>query len=182
MILTNVRLNWIKFPNDAGKYSICILVPKNSTSATNLLAAAAAAKESGINRKKFTKAQANSSNFKAGIRDGDIEAAEETQPADYKGHWFINLSNINPPGVVYANNVPANYNILYPGCYGHVDVDIYPFYNQKENARGITGSINNIMFVRDGDRLDGRPPAQSATDAFADFATDTPDESSSSEG
>ena len=180
MILANVRLNWVKIalPDDKGNYGVTILVPKNSPAALQLLAARDLAIKKGIETKKFSKAQSMAATFKTGVRDGDEEAATEQQPPYYKGHWFINASNASQPGVVDANNLPANPNILYAGCVAHVDINVFPYFNQKENARGVTASIENIMFREDAERWDGRPTPKAATEAFAAFADsgeDTPD-------
>jgi len=175
MILTNVRLNWVKVerPDDKGKYGVCILVPKNSPAAENLLQAKNLALKKGIETQKFSKAQSMASNFRAGVRDGDEEAKTGQQPEYYKGHWFINASNVTQPGIVDENNLPANPSIIYSGCIAHVDINVFPYFNQRENARGITASIENIMFREHAERLDGRPAPKPATEAFAAFAPES---------
>lgn len=55
---------------------------------------------------------------------------------------------------------------FYSGCYCKVSIAI-GYFNTKGN-RGVHFILNNIMKVKDGDRLGG------ATDAFSDFGVDKP--------
>lgn len=178
MILQNVKVNWVFIaePNDKGRYAVRVMVPKDTPSAKALLDARDLALKKGIAAEKFTLPQTKAGNFMKGVRDGDEEAETGQQPPLYHGYWFINASSDLQPGVVDENNLPAKPDIIYSGCICHVDIDLFPFYNKKENARGITASINNLMFREHGDRLDGRPASKAANEAFAAFAPDKSDD------
>jgi hypothetical protein len=85
---------------------------------------------------------------------------------EYKGHFFVNASSKNKPGVVGPDAKPMfDAEEFFSGCYGRADINFFP-YNQAGN-RGIGCGLNNLMMTRQGERLDGR---QKAEDAFAAFA------------
>jgi hypothetical protein len=60
---------------------------------------------------------------------------------------------------------------IYSGCFCHIEVSAYPF--KRSGNNGVGWGLNNVMFVSDGDRLDGRRSAQSA---FASLAPQEPSE------
>lgn len=110
------------------------------------------------------------------LRDGDAELESGDQEDKvYKGIFFLSASKKaakGKPGVVDENLKPVmDADKIYSGCYCNIDVNNYP-YDQAGN-KGIGWGLNNIMFVEDGDRLDGQ---QSAQDAFASLAPETPEE------
>lgn len=107
------------------------------------------------------------------LRDGDAELAEgiKTDPI-YKGKVFLNCSSNDAPGVVDSSAQPLmDKNMLYAGCIVRLDVNPFPYIHSGNS--GIGWGLNHVMFVREGDRLDGRVAAE---DAFAKFATDTDSE------
>ena len=59
---------------------------------------------------------------------------------------------------------------FFSGCYGRADINFFP-YNQAGN-RGVGVGLNNLMLVKEGERLDGR---QKAEDAFKDFTEESTD-------
>ena len=48
---------------------------------------------------------------------------------------------------------------LYSGCYCHLDVNFAPFNNE---SRGVGAYLNNIMLVKEGERLYGRQAPEEA--------------------
>ncbi len=60
---------------------------------------------------------------------------------------------------------------FYSGCYVHIQVNPYPYKNSGNS--GVGWGLQNVMFVEDGDRLDGR---RTADEAFASLAPSTPTE------
>lgn len=178
MIITNVRFSYLNAfktaPNPSGdlKFSASILIPKASKQLPDIRAAINKAAQSGIEKNKFTAAQ-----VKAGIRiplrDGDEEFEAETRGPEYKGCFFINSSSDNRPGVVDSNLQPIiDSDEFYSGCYGHADINFFP-YNAAGN-RGVGVGLNNLLKVKDGERLDGRVAAGDAFAKYAETPNDAP--------
>jgi len=177
MITPLVRFSYLRVfearANQSGqlKFSASLLIPKSDTTGiAGLQAAIDAAIQKGIDTNKFTKAQIKS--LRVPLRDGDEEFEAGNRGPEYKGHFFFNASSDNRPGVVKAQKGSApvpifDENEFYSGCYGRADVNFFP-YNQVGN-RGVGVGLNNIMMVKEGDRLDGRMKAE---DAFASFTNE----------
>lgn len=171
-----VRLNYLRCfepaatPNGDMKYSVCVLVPKTpeyEPLVKEINAALDKAKTKGINDGKFTKQQTDSSSFKRGMRDGDLDS---DLGAEFRGHYFLNVacSEKDRPGVVDQQAKPIlNRDDIYSGAWGYVDANPYPFSNAGN--RGVAWWFNHVMKVKDGDRLDGKMKAE---DAFASFKVD----------
>lgn len=141
------------------KYSMSILIPKSDTTTVNAInAAIEAAKELGKG-KWGGKVPAV---LKSPLRDGDLEKPDAPE---YEGHYFLNASAKQKPGVIDSKN----HEITDPfavtsGDYGRVSINFYPF-NTNGN-RGIAVGLNNIMKTEDGESLSGK---SRATDDFAQF-------------
>lgn len=104
------------------------------------------------------------------FRDGDAELAsgEKDDPV-YKGKMFLNCSSDNAPGVVGPDAKPLmDQSLLYAGCIVRADINPFPYKNGGNS--GVGWGLNNVMFVCDGDRLDGRKKAE---DAFAGLGTES---------
>lgn len=109
------------------------------------------------------------------IRDGDAELASgDKEGSEYKDRFFINAScnTDQPPGVVGPDAQPLiDQSLIYSGCIVRADIRAFPY--KKGGNCGIGWWLNNIMLVRDGERLDGK---MNAVDAFAEFKEDQPDD------
>ena len=162
-------------PQGVLKFSVSCLIPKTDTEGIKSLQAAInAAVQKGLDINKFTQAQIKS--LRLPIRDGDEEFEAGNRGAEYKGCFFINATSKNKPGVVkaQANSKPVpifDPDEIFSGCYGRVDANFFP-YNQAGN-RGIGFGLNNIMLVKEGERLDGRQRAEDAFSAYTEEATDS---------
>lgn len=134
------------------KYSVCVLIPKSDTKTVNAIKAAIeAAKEAG----KASWGGKVPAGLKVPLRDGDTER----DTAEYKGHWFINASSKNKPGVVDSNvQAILDSDQVYSGCYGRVSINFYA-YNTNGN-RGIAAGLGNVQKVADGEPLSGRSRAE----------------------
>jgi len=165
MIIKDVRVDWL-FVYEAGKqgkYGCTILLPKGSSQEKQVKEAIEKAIIAGVSANKFTAAQTKSATFKGCLRDGDAEIETEGRPVHYKGTSFINCSNANQPGMVDEKLQPImSSDKLYSGCYCNCDVNITGFYHKESGSRGIGAYLQNIMFVRDGERLDGRQAPEEA--------------------
>lgn len=103
------------------------------------------------------------------LRDGDeeLESGDKEGP-EYKGRYFINATSNedDPPGVVGPDALPLmDQSQIYSGCIVRADIKAFP-YKHAGNS-GVGWYLNNVMLVRDGERLDGK---LNAVDAFANFA------------
>jgi hypothetical protein len=157
-------------PSGAMKYSCSLLIPKeDKKSVEEFKKAIDRAIQQG--KEKIWKNRMPKFRYEP-MRDGDaeLESGEKTG-SEYKGCYFINCSSDRAPGVVGPDAKPLmNQDALYAGCWVRVDVNPFPYSNSGNN--GIGWGLNNVMLVKDGDRLDGR---QNAEDAFSSFATETED-------
>lgn len=158
-------------PNPSGKlkFSCALLIPKsNETLVASIRKAIDKATETG--KEKIWKGRVPKFRYEP-LRDGDaeLESGEKTGK-EYAGHYFINSSSDNPPGVVGPDGKPLlDQSKLYAGCYVLADVNPFPYTNSGNS--GIGWGLNNLMLKAAGERLDGR---QAAEDAFAAYA-DTDD-------
>lgn len=104
------------------------------------------------------KAAALPGNYKQAIRDGNEKAELEGYG---EGKVFANLSSRMKPGVVDAEGNDLTPEDIYPGCYLRATVTAYAY--DQGGGKGVALGLQNIRFVRDGERLDSR------TDANEDF-------------
>ena len=143
-------------PNGTLKYSVSILIPKSDKETVTRF------------QKAFEETKAANANYfggsvpkllKGGLRDGD---AEKEDPV-YAGHYFINASSNEKPGVVDADLNPVlDQSEFYSGCYGRASITLYPY--DTSGSKGIAAGLNNVQKLEDGEKLGG------ATSAAADFA------------
>ncbi|OIJ17078.1 hypothetical protein BKP37_00625 [Anaerobacillus alkalilacustris] len=173
VITGKVRLSYVHVfePNsiDGGdeKYSCAILIPKTDKETLRKIKAATdAAKELGKG-KWGGKIPAN---CKTPLRDGDEERPDDEA---YAGHYFLNATSKNKPGVAKPIGKGADGKTkfqeitdtteVYSGCYAKVSLNLYPF--DAKGNRGIAAGLNNVVKVQDGEFLGGRA---SVNDEFAD--------------
>lgn len=177
MIIQNVRLSFVNLfepksieTGATPKYSAVILIDKNDKEAIAAIKAEIErAVTKGVTSNKFTAAATKTQTFRRALRDGDSYYEEDPKPARdaFKGHFFLNASNTEKPGVVDKHLDPIlDKSEVYSGCYAHVDINFFP-YKFQGNA-GIGCSLNNVMKTRDGERLDNRQTAQQAFGALAE--------------
>ena len=104
------------------------------------------------------------------LRDGDKERDSD----EYKGHWFIVCKSDTAPQVVQKEGsriVPLiDESEIYSGVIGYVSVNFYAF---NKGSNGIAAGLNNVLKLKDGKRLSGRPSAESD---FADLDIQTEDD------
>ena len=139
------------------KYSASLIISKkDKKTIADINAAVAAATEQG----KAKWGGKVPKNLKLPLRDGD----EERDDAAYENSFFVNATSNNRPGVLDENkNEMMAKEDLYSGCYAKVSVNFYPF--DQSGNKGIACGLNNIMKVKDGEKLSG---GASAEDDFAD--------------
>lgn len=149
------------------KYSTAILIPKSDKETLRKIKAAVdAAKEIGKS-KWGGKIPAN---CKTPLRDGDEERPDDEA---YAGHYFLNASSKNQPGIAKPIGKGADGKTkfqeitdsteVYSGCYAKVSLNFFPF--DAKGNRGVAAGLNNVVKVQDGEFLGGR---SSVNDEFAD--------------
>lgn len=145
-------------PNGDLKYTICMIFNKDDKDELKQVVQAianAAAGRFGVDPNKWPK------NLKCPLRDGD----EERDNPEYENAYFMNGGNKNKPGIVDANVQPiTDREEFYSGCYARASLSFYSY--DVQGNKGVGTGLNNLMFVRDGGRLDG---AVAAEDDFAEF-------------
>ncbi len=171
VILQDVRCSYVflKEPRanedgSQGKYSIQVLIPKDSPQVAKIKKAIKEAAEA-----KFG-AKVKMGMLKLPLRDGD----EEREGEEYENHYFLNANSARKPGIVNRNNEPADMSDMeeycFSGAYFHTSLNFYAFDHQGK--KGVAVGLNNVMLRKKGDRLDG---TVSATSEFADFAEEDED-------
>jgi len=180
MILENVRVSFVHVvepeENLSGdlKYSCQVHIEKDDKAN---LARVNAGVEKAIAKGKSKSWGGKKPKFRyEPLRDGDAELKSgDVTDKSYEGVMFLNASKdpkYGKVGLVDENLAPIiDSDKIYSGCYCNVDVNPFPYSNSGNN--GVGWGLSNVMFVEDGDRLDGQ---QSANEAFASLAPETAEE------
>lgn len=145
------------------KYSVSLLFESDADLSVMKKAAANALIEKwGPDKENWPK------NLRSPFRDG----SDKDDPL-YDGITFVNVSSVEQPEIVKkVGNVSVpltSTNEVYSGMY--IRASLTAFAYDKKGNRGVSFGLNNVLKVRDGDRLDGRTNAD--TD-FKDFEGDDP--------
>ena len=172
---TNIRLGEVRFSyvnvfsrrptadGSQGKYSVCIVIPKDNKEAVSLFkeafdAACAVGKTTKWNGKVPARVTLP-------LHDGDEERPDSPE---FEGCWYFNCSSNVAPGVRVRENgkiVEAlDEEDFYSGCYGAVTVNLFPYASNGNNGVGV--GLNNVIKTRDGERLSG---GRSADEDFSDL-------------
>lgn len=126
------------------KYSLSILIPKADIATIEKIQEAV--KSAKLKGQEIW-GESTPTDLKLPLRDGDIERADSKE---YEDHYFINASSKYKPGIVDKRlNEIINENEIYPGCYGRVSINLYPF--SKNGQVGIGCGINNVQKICDGE-------------------------------
>lgn len=140
------------------KYSISLLIDKGDVDGVKAIKKAigsAAKAKWGDDKEKWPK------NIYNPLRDGDKEEKEGI----YKGKMFMKAKSGTKPSVVDKSLNPIiDKDEFYPGCICRVSIN---FFGYDEKGIGVALGLNHVMKLKDGERLDGRSPAE---DDFANFA------------
>jgi hypothetical protein len=153
-------------PDDKPKYGCLLLIPKSDKDTMRKLraaqAAAAALGESGkFNGKKLKGAAGTGASWDT-IHDGD-----ETDDPDQEGHWLLNVSAVNKPGIVDRNLQPIlDSTEIYSGMYARVSVNAFPY--NYQGKIGVTFGLNHVQKLADGDFMGGRSRAEDDFDELDD--------------
>jgi hypothetical protein len=133
----------------------------------------AAIEEAG--KKKFgVKFNASSRKYSNPIRDGDELADDEEYSVgdEARGMWFISTSCYKVPQIVdeSAQRIIDPEEIEEKMASGNYFCFSVTFKGFDNESKGVRGELNNLMFIKKGDRLDG---SASAEDDFQEYAMDS---------
>lgn len=115
--------------------------------------------------KKFKKALKElPPNFKKPFHRGD----EKAEYGFTDQMIFTNITSHIKPGIVASDGKTkiTDDQAFYPGCYARASVNAFAF--DKKGGKGVAFGLNNLMFVKDGERLDNRVEAEKEFEDFAD--------------
>ncbi len=153
-------------PDEHGKYSCSLLIPKTDTATIFAINKAVDAAINADKGKKLGNKDGivNKKMLKLPLHDADEEGNTYN---GYKGMMFFNSSNERRPQCVDRNVAPiTDPDDLYSGCYCRVMINFYAF--NREGNKGIGASLGNVQKIRDGEPLDGRTNAEDDFDLFDD--------------
>ena len=94
--------------------------------------------------------------FGQGFRNPFGNGADKDNYAGYEeGVVFLKFTSKMRPGVVASDTTTPieDEEAVYAGCYGRISCNVYAYDNI---SKGIAFGLRNVMFVKDGDRLDNR--------------------------
>lgn len=111
--------------------------------------------------------------FKSPIKDGDDEAEEYP---DLANTYFINAGNTRKPGVVDEDLDPImDAGELYSGAWYRCSLTCYAW-EHPTGGKGASFSLNNVMKIKDDERLDGGTTAEQDFAGFAKRPSDDDDD------
>jgi len=137
-----------------------ILIPKKDKKTVKAIQAAI----QFAAEKKFGKdVNVDSKKFKNPLRDGDEELEDgDMEGEQYVDHYFVNATGYKLPGVVDEDGdriIDADEldEQVVSGYYFRFSITAKPFDNESKGVRFV---LNNLMFIKEGDRLDGTVSAE----------------------
>lgn len=138
-----------------GRYDCCLLIDKKDKKTIECInKAIEAAKAKGIKEKWANKLPKN---LQLPLRDGD-EKEDDQYSDQFKGMMFINPKSKSRPGIVDKNFAPIlDPEELYSGCYVVAAISFFPY--DTNGNKGVGVGIDNVLKVKDGDSLAGKPSA-----------------------
>lgn len=159
---------------DFESYEVTALLSKRDAEAYAALAAEVNAAIQAGTPKILPEGAARLSQFRNPLRDGDAYADEGVvlgkDRESFRGNWFFTAKTLNRcPGIVDKFGRFMEADGIYSGCYARLDVR-FAAYNTE--SIGVTTYLNNVMFVRDGERFGGG--AAPAPTAFAQYIENAP--------
>ncbi len=135
------------------KYSVCLLIPKSDKTTLRKIKEAIEAARLSSGDKFGGKIP---DKLKHTLHDGDgikNDEGDEYGP-ECKGHWVLNASSKNKPGIVDRNKQEIiDTTEFYSGCYGRAVINFYA-YNTSGN-KGVAAGLNHVQKLADGDPLGG---------------------------
>ena len=156
VITGSVKLNYVnvKEPRVNGlslerKYSLTILIQKESSTMEKVYAAIDNATKNGL---ELWGGQVPT--LITCLKDGDTTNKEE-----YKNHFYVNTASKYKPQVVDKDLKVLSPDELYNGCFARVSIKFYPYNHNESGHKGIACELLNIQKLEDGERIVNRASA-----------------------
>lgn len=174
-----VRLSYVNLvtpkaqnPGDTPRYSVQILIPKTDTATVqDIMNSIEAAAQKAVNEKWGGVRP----NFAPILHDGDGVKPDAGTPysEECKGHWVLNASSTQKPGVVDISNINVDLapQDIYSGMYARVTLNFYGYKNRKT---GVGCGLGNVMKTREGEALGGGASAASDFAAVGQAVANAP--------
>ena len=162
-----------KFSNIKGqdpKYSLMLIIPKSDKATlAKLKKAIEAAKKQGVSSKWGGKLPKN---LNIPLHDGDEDFPDVK---DFENTYYLNASTTRKPSVVdnHLNEI-LDEDQVYSGCYGRISINMFPY--DAAGNRGVSAGLNNVQWLRKGERLDGGRTANDDFDEVEDSFEDEEEE------
>lgn len=169
VVTGEVRLSYVnifepkkfKDSDKDAKYSVTILIPKNTADGqktiANIKAAIQAAVEKGAQKHFGGRIPTNVQHT---LKDGDTEVDDlgelkNIKSPELKGHMYMRLSSKYAPKVLNVQRQEIiNPLEVYSGVYGRVSLTTFAY--SGDGRRGVSAVLNNVLITRDGDALVGQ--------------------------
>lgn len=153
------------------KYSMCVLIPKTDKATKAKIDAAI---REVYDENKSTKFKGLLfEEIQTPLHDGDGRKPKGgAYGEECKGHWVLNASSKNKPGVVDGDRRPVtDPTKIWAGEYGRVAVNFYAY--EVSGNKGVACGLNGVQCLGYGDPIDGRIAAEDAfNDGFEDEMDD----------
>lgn len=145
-------------PDDNGKlkYKSMFIFPKSDKATKKAIDdAVQAAFDAGKDKLGVKSSTIPNRGFNTPLHDGDEERPDDPACAN---SWYLNASSDSKPGIVDTKLKPImDPDEIYSGAWFRVSLNFYA-YNVKN--KGIAAGLNNLMKVKDDERLDGKASAE----------------------
>lgn len=167
VVTGEVRLSYVNvfepkaFQDAEPKYSLTILIPKDTEDGkktiANIKAAIQAAAEKGAQKHFGGRVPTT---VKHTLKDGDTEVDDlgelkKIKSPELEGHMYMRLSSKYAPKVLNAQRQEIiNPLEVYSGIYGRVSLTTFAY--SSNTNRGVSAVLNNVMITRDGEPLVSR--------------------------
>lgn len=137
------------FEGQDAKYSTVILVPKSDKATVRKIKSAQLAALEASKNSKF--GGTIPKNWKNTFRDGDDEDdVDHEKNPEYKGHYFMTISNKQKPGIVDKDVQPIlDSTEVYSGCYARVSMNAFAF--SASGNKGVSFGLNHVQKLADGE-------------------------------
>lgn len=97
------------------------------------------------------------------------DCAEKAYDGYLPGWHYIEMNSDRQPGLVDRRSVPVtDKNLFYPGCWVRAFINAFAW-DHPTGGKGISFGLNGLQFIRDDDRLDGRPDVSSVFTPLEDL-------------
>lgn len=133
------------------RYSVCAIVPKGDRDTVEAIREAVmAAYDAGVTKMwDGTRPDMTLSNFGNPVMEGDVWRKDDPAFAD---SIFLNVGNKQAVPTLDRLKRPIDPKEVYSGCHALLSVNFFPY---KTGKKGISGGLNAVLKLYDGERLGG---------------------------